>query len=97
MSPVLRVENLQIPYKANPHFSGKSDESQASSTYNATTSNLSEKKTHNRERYDRELVKLEDALPHKVIYIIGKEQMRITKGTNYVRMALLQIFLWISE
>jgi KUP system potassium uptake protein len=40
---------------------------------------------------------LERAYNHKVLYITGKEQMRITSGTNIVRRFFLHIFLFIRE
>jgi KUP system potassium uptake protein len=48
-------------------------------------------------RYSSELAKLEDAYAHKVLYIMGKEQMKIKEGTNYARRALLWVFLWIRD
>lgn len=56
-----------------------------------------EKKTVSEEGYDNELAKLGDAYAHKVLYIIGKEQMKIKDGTNYVRRTLLWVFLWIRD
>lgn len=44
-----------------------------------------------------ELAALEAAFAHRVLYIIGKEQMRIKARTNYLRRFLLYIFLWIRE
>jgi|SRR5690242_3674104 len=40
---------------------------------------------------------LEHAYNHKVLYITGKEQMKIIAGTNIVRRFFLQIFLFIRE
>lgn len=40
---------------------------------------------------------LEHAYNHKVLYITGKEQMKIVAGTNIVRRFFLQIFLFIRE
>ena len=47
--------------------------------------------------YDSELVTLERAWQHKILYIIGKEQMKITKSTNFLRKTLLWAFLWVRE
>ena len=45
-----------------------------------------------------DLFKLERAYQHKVLYIMGKEQMKITKETrNYIRKVLLWMFLWIRD
>jgi KUP system potassium uptake protein len=40
---------------------------------------------------------LDRAYEHKVLYIIGKEQMKITKGTRLVRGFLLSVFLWVRD
>lgn len=40
---------------------------------------------------------LDRAYDHKVLYIIGKEQMTIVKGTRYIRTFLLWIFLWVRD
>lgn len=44
-----------------------------------------------------ELNKLEEAYTHQVLYIIGKEQLRIKTGTNWFRGALLAVFLCVRE
>ncbi|EXJ95947.1 potassium uptake protein [Capronia coronata CBS 617.96] len=43
------------------------------------------------------LAAIQLAYSTQVVYIIGKEQMRITPGTNVVRRALLELFLWVRE
>ncbi|PWY71756.1 potassium transporter 5 [Aspergillus heteromorphus CBS 117.55] len=43
------------------------------------------------------LARLEKAYAHNVLYITGKEQMRIRKGTNIFRGLVLWIFLWIRD
>lgn len=40
---------------------------------------------------------MDRAFKHKVLYVIGKEQMKIKPGTNYFRLVLLNVFLWIRE
>ena len=40
---------------------------------------------------------MDAAFAHKVLYIIGKEQMKIKRGTNPVRRVLLSVFLWIRD
>lgn len=40
---------------------------------------------------------LEGAFNHKVLYITGKEQMKISPGTNIVRRFFLHVFLFIRE
>ena len=49
------------------------------------------------ESYNAELATLDAAFAHKIIYIIGKEQMKIKAKTNYFRKILLWAFLWIRD
>lgn len=44
-----------------------------------------------------ELAHLDRAFAHKVMYVIGKEQMRIKASTRIVRRIILSTFLWIRE
>ena len=44
-----------------------------------------------------ELAMLVEAYNHQVLYIVGKEQLRIKKGTGIFRKVLLSMFLWIRE
>ena len=44
-----------------------------------------------------DLEKLLEAHDRKILYIIGKEQMRVRSGTSIWRKVLLRIFLWIRE
>jgi KUP system potassium uptake protein len=43
------------------------------------------------------LESLERSYNHEVLYIIGKEQMKIKPGTNLVRRALLETFLFLRD
>ena len=45
----------------------------------------------------RELAKLDRAYASKVMYLVGKEQMRIRRGTPVIRAVALAGFLWIRE
>jgi KUP system potassium uptake protein len=45
---------------------------------------------------DIELAKLVVAYAHQVLYIIGKEELRVKK-TGIVRKVLLEVFLWIRS
>ena len=40
---------------------------------------------------------LEEAYRHKVLYIVGKEQMKLKSSTTIVRRALLGAFLWLRD
>jgi KUP system potassium uptake protein len=44
-----------------------------------------------------EIANLEAAYSHKVLYIVGKEQMKINPETALIRKILLRIFLWIRD
>lgn len=43
------------------------------------------------------LVKLQTAYEHEVLYIIGKEEMRVKETNNFFRRGLLSIFLFFRE
>jgi KUP system potassium uptake protein len=43
------------------------------------------------------LSKLQQAYDHQVLYIIGKEQMKVKVGTGVWRTISLRIFLWLRE
>jgi KUP system potassium uptake protein len=49
------------------------------------------------ERVATELVKLDRAYAQKVLYIVGKGQMRIRMGTSILRKIGLGTFLWIRD
>jgi len=44
-----------------------------------------------------EIANLDAAYSHKVLYIVGKEQLKIKPNTARVRKALLHVFLWIRD
>lgn len=44
-----------------------------------------------------ELETLEEAYRHRVLYIVGKEQMKIKSSTGYLRSVLLWAFLWLRD
>ncbi|KAJ5771551.1 potassium transporter [Penicillium odoratum] len=43
------------------------------------------------------LARLEEAYTHKVLYIIGKEEMKIKTGASIFRKVTLCLFLWIKD
>jgi KUP system potassium uptake protein len=70
----------------------KLSESKAPSSFDT------EKKSQNSdEMMQADLTKLQQAYDHQILYIIGKEQMKIKVGTNIWRKILLHAFLWIRE
>lgn len=46
---------------------------------------------------ETEVVRLDRAFAAKVMYVVGKEQMRVREGTGFGRRAVLSLFLWIRE
>ncbi|RMZ91492.1 hypothetical protein DV736_g1266, partial [Chaetothyriales sp. CBS 134916] len=71
------------------------DDTQESAVHNHSA--VSEKDIENIKAID-DIMLLESAYQHKVLYIMGKEQMKITKHPRqYFRNALLHVFLWIRE
>ncbi|KAK0118864.1 hypothetical protein ONS96_011944 [Cadophora gregata f. sp. sojae] len=45
----------------------------------------------------KDLAKLQHAFDRQVLYIIGKEQMRVKSGTGWWRKAMLHAFLWLRD
>ncbi|KAI9712807.1 MAG: hypothetical protein M1820_001429 [Bogoriella megaspora] len=74
----------------------REDHADSSAETSGASNVLSEKVVLDDQASD-ELAKLESAYAHKVLYIVGKEQMKIKEQSNYARKALLWIFLWIRE
>lgn len=64
-------------------------------------SNLRPRQDAKKSSYDgntnARLQALERAFKHEVLYIIGKEQMKIKSGTNLLRKLLLKIFLFLRD
>ncbi|KAI1335597.1 potassium transporter-domain-containing protein [Xylariaceae sp. FL0016] len=44
-----------------------------------------------------ELARLDRAYASKIMYVVGKEQMKIKVGTSLVRRVMLETFLWIRD
>jgi KUP system potassium uptake protein len=87
---------LQSEASSDP-LSAITNENQTSPMDETITTSPAEEIMIGEQRYVSELAKLEDAYAHKVLYIIGKEQMKIKEGTNYAKRALLWVFLWIRD
>ena len=49
------------------------------------------------ERFTTELATLDRAYSQKVLYIVGKEQMRVRIGTRILRRVFLGAFLWMRD
>ena len=52
---------------------------------------------HQNPLHSESLSRLDRAFSYKVMYVVGKEQMKIKKTTGYVRRLLLVLFLWVKE
>ncbi|KUL81394.1 hypothetical protein ZTR_09880 [Talaromyces verruculosus] len=63
----------------------------------STNSPATEKNESGIGQPNRRLIKLEEAYAHKVLYIIGKEQMKVKTDASFVRKFLLHVFLWIRD
>jgi len=72
-------------------------ENPANSANHVTVLGPVEKEVVSEEGYSEELARLEAAYAHNVLYVMGKEQMKIKEGTNYARRVLLWMFLWIRD
>lgn len=66
-------------------------------TRDHTSSSSSASSVDHSPEVQAELETIDKAAEAQVVYIMGKEQMKIKKGTNIFRKALLMAFLWIRE
>jgi KUP system potassium uptake protein len=67
-------------------------------TQSPTSSSENEKKLETAdETILADVAKLQAAYDHKILYIIGKEEMRIKTGTKIWRNILLRAFLWLRD
>ncbi|KAF4635985.1 hypothetical protein G7Y89_g2111 [Cudoniella acicularis] len=72
-------------------------ESASSKTSPTAASDVEKDARDRQEKASRDLGTLEHAFSQQVLYIIGKEQMKIKPGTNFFRKALLEAFFWMRE
>lgn len=72
-----------LPRERNIHNEKGSDPEQTSNTTEATLA--------------ADLAKLQSAFDRQILYIIGKEQMRVKGGTKLWRRFLLYSFLWLRD
>lgn len=70
----------------------KEKEPTASTSYSEPSKNV-----RTSESIAKDLKTLQDAHDHRILYIIGKEQMRVRAGTSIWRKVLLNVFLWLRE
>lgn len=66
-------------------------------TRDTTSSNSSASSVDHSPEVQAELEVINKAAEAQMTYVMGKEQMKIKKGTNIIRRVLLMAFLWIRE
>ncbi|KAJ5360012.1 hypothetical protein N7517_009203 [Penicillium concentricum] len=64
---------------------------------NGTNSPTTEKEAENARQSSDRLARLQNAYEHKVLYIIGKEQMKIKTDASFFIKVFLYLFLWIRD
>lgn len=80
-----------------PPTSSDGEDTESSNKSPVTTMTTEREYRDKQEQMTDDLAKLELAFSRQVLYIIGKEQMKIRPGTNIWRKGLLRSFLWIRE
>jgi KUP system potassium uptake protein len=88
--------NLSSAHPTNEIPSNLSREKEKASDASTSESEPS-KNVCRSESIAKDLKTLQDALDYRVLYIIGKEQMRVRAGTRIWRKVLLKTFLWLRE
>lgn len=72
-------------------------QSQASKTGVTHTSTPTTSRAESEAQRSADIARLDAAYAHQILYIIGKEEMKVKPGTNFVRATLLKAFLWMRE
>jgi len=80
-----KTDKMVVPSK-NLHYG-----SQLLTSENDTSDEFQRKQT------ETELAKLDAAFAHQVLYIIGKEEMKVRHQANWLRRILLHMFLFIRD
>jgi KUP system potassium uptake protein len=102
LRPATDVNNGNTNQVASPAVSvGNSAQTRDLDGSTEAESSKGDKSSQEEKASDRgigaELAKLEEAYDHRVLYIIGKEQMKIKANANIFRKVLLSAFLWIRD
>ncbi|KAG0648812.1 Potassium transporter 5, partial [Hyphodiscus hymeniophilus] len=103
-----QVRNFIILRQAAPqplHLAdaGVDDKSNDASEQTASGADVADEKVDSAEtrfkenKIAAELAKLDEAFNLQVLYIIGKEQMKIKAGNGWFRKILLYVFLWLRD
>ena len=86
--------NHTPPQLANSESTTQGSDSQSGGDQ---TKKAVDEKKHSEEHILAELAKLDEAYEHQVLYIVGKEQLKISAKNNIFKKVLLHMFLWIRE
>jgi len=88
------TSELELPFtsSATSFSDSKAKQKPTSRVVEASSSDSPAPQTDN-----DDLAKLDAAYAHKVLYIVGKEQMRIKPDTSIARGVLLSMFLWLRD
>lgn len=78
------------------HISIQEDSSGSSQTESARQKTLNGH-THDRTQVSAKLAGLERAYNNQVVYLVGKEQMRIREDTPLLRQVAITAFLWLRD
>ncbi|KIV78251.1 potassium uptake protein [Exophiala sideris] len=78
------------------HGSGPLDLARKETVFGERVMNSTRPSSQQSERAEQ-LAELQLAYDSQVVYVVGKEQLRVRPGTNIFRRALLEMFLWIRE
>ena len=85
------------PTNAIDPTAGSSSTTASSSSNPSVASNSVPAPTDTQALVSQRLAKLQRAYESQVVYIVGKEQMRIRNGTNVGRRIVLNAYLWLRE
>ncbi len=96
---ILHEDNDTAPEHGGPTLAAGGENDDTPSTESSDFKNAEQKPftSPKSDRVASELARLDRAFAHKVLYIMGKEQMKIKRNTNYFRKLLLVMFLWMKE
>jgi KUP system potassium uptake protein len=78
------------------HASGRADIAKKEVVFGEQVLNSARPSTQHSEIAEQ-LAELQLAYDSQVVYVVGKEQLRVKPKTNIIRRALLEMFLWIRE
>lgn len=93
-----QVRQFQLDDPGKRHYSNEKSTNEDNTVIKAETSDvITASESEDQLRNNSELAKLDAAFTHKVLYVLGKEQMKIKDKTNFFRKGLLWLFLWLRD